>query len=61
MYNWKQNCVMGRNVPEKYTYIKYRTDTSMTPPSSKTPPPSFEPISELAMHVSISSSQDLDV
>ncbi len=40
---------------------KYRTDASITPPSSKAPPPSFEPISELAMHASISPPQNVNV
>ncbi len=36
----------------------YRTDASITPSSSKAPPPSFEQISELAMHASISPPQN---
>ncbi len=36
----------------------YRTDASITPPSSKAPPPSFELISELAMHASVSPPQN---
>ena len=39
--------------------MKYRTDANIVLPSSKVPPPSFEQLSELVMHASISPPQNL--